>query len=92
MHRSDLRRSCEICRRAGGELGVEFDHRHRPCGADQLRENWRVVPDVGTDMHDVLLDCIGSTERHREALLPLGLPVILLNAVVVKALSELLGG
>ena len=40
----------------------------------------------------ILLDCIGSTERHREALLPLGLPVILSNAVAAKALSELLGG
>ena len=37
----------------------------------------------------ILLDCIGSTERHREAL---RLPIILSNAVVVKALSELLGG
>ena len=40
----------------------------------------------------ILLDCIGFTERHREALLPLGTPVILSNAVVAKALSELLGG
>jgi protein AroM len=40
----------------------------------------------------ILLDCIGFTERHREALLPLGLPVILSNAVAAKALSELLGG
>ena len=40
----------------------------------------------------ILLDCIGFTERHREALLPLGLPVILSNAVAAKSLSELLGG
>ena len=40
----------------------------------------------------ILLDCIGFAERHREALLPLGLPVILSNAVAAKALSELLGG
>ena len=40
----------------------------------------------------ILLDCIGFTERHREALLPLGLPVILSNVVAAKGLSELLGG
>src|SRR5260370_6506381 len=40
----------------------------------------------------ILLDYIGFTERHREALLPLRLPVILSNAVAAKALSELLGG
>jgi protein AroM len=44
----------------------------------------------GTDA--ILLDCIGFTERHRRALLPLGLPVILSNAVAAKLLSELLGG
>jgi protein AroM len=40
----------------------------------------------------ILLDCIGFSERHRQALLPLGLPVILSNAVAAKLLSELLGG
>jgi protein AroM len=40
----------------------------------------------------LLLDCIGFTERHREALLPLDLPVILSNAVAAKAVGELLGG
>jgi protein AroM len=40
----------------------------------------------------ILLDCIGFTERHREALLPLDLPVILSNAVAAKAVGELLGG
>ena len=40
----------------------------------------------------ILLDCIGFTERHREMLVPLGAPVILSNAIVAKALGELLGG
>ena len=40
----------------------------------------------------ILLDCIGFTEWHRETLLPLGVPVILSNALAAKALSELLGG
>lgn len=40
----------------------------------------------------LLLDCIGFIERHRAALAPLGLPVILSNAVVAKAVGELLGG
>jgi protein AroM len=40
----------------------------------------------------ILLDCIGFTERHRAALSGLGLPVILSNAVVAKAVAELFGG
>jgi protein AroM len=40
----------------------------------------------------ILLDCIGFTERHRGALRPLGLPVILSNAVVAKAVGELFAG
>jgi len=40
----------------------------------------------------ILLDCIGFTERHRSALAGLGLPVILSNAVVAKAVGELLEG
>jgi protein AroM len=40
----------------------------------------------------ILLDCIGFTERHRAALVGLGLPVILSNAIVAKAVGELLGG
>jgi len=40
----------------------------------------------------ILLDCIGFTEHHRAALAPLGLPVILSNAVVAKAVGELFGG
>jgi protein AroM len=38
----------------------------------------------------IVLDCIGFTERHRAALAPLGLPVMLSNAVVARALGELL--
>jgi protein AroM len=40
----------------------------------------------------VLLDCIGFVERHRAMLSPLGLPVILSNAIVAKAVGELLEG
>ena len=40
----------------------------------------------------ILLDCIGFTERHRAALSGLGLPVILSNAIVAKAVAELFGG
>jgi len=40
----------------------------------------------------ILLDCIGFTERHRAALGPLNLPVMLSNAVVAKAVGELLEG
>ena len=40
----------------------------------------------------ILLDCIGFTERHRQALSPLDLPIILSNAVAAKAVGELLGG
>ena len=40
----------------------------------------------------ILLDCIGFTERHRAALSPLGLPVMLSNAIVAKAVGELLEG
>jgi protein AroM len=40
----------------------------------------------------ILLDCIGFTERHRTALQPLDLPVILSNAIAAKAVAELLGG
>ena len=52
---------------------------------------------AGRDLHAegaeaILLDCIGFTERHRSALNPLGLPVILSNAVVAKAVGELFGG
>jgi protein AroM len=40
----------------------------------------------------ILMDCIGFTDRHRAVLQPLGIPVILSNAVAAKAVSELLGG
>ena len=40
----------------------------------------------------VLLDCIGFTERHRDTLAVLDMPIILSNAVVAKAVGELLGG
>jgi protein AroM len=40
----------------------------------------------------ILLDCIGFTECHRAALAGVGLPVILSNAVVAKAVGELLEG
>ena len=39
----------------------------------------------------ILLDCIGFTEHHREALRPLGLPVLLSNAIAGKAVGELFG-
>jgi protein AroM len=52
------------------------------------------VAEAGADLKArgaaaILLDCIGFTERHREALQPLGLPVILSNAVAAKAVGEL---
>jgi protein AroM len=37
----------------------------------------------------LLLDCIGFTERHREAAAASGLPVLLSNAIVAKAVGEL---
>jgi protein AroM len=40
----------------------------------------------------ILLDCIGFTERHRAVLASLGVPVILSNAVVAKAVGELFAG
>ena len=40
----------------------------------------------------VLLDCIGFTERHRDTLAALDVPVILSNALVAKAVGELFGG
>ena len=52
---------------------------------------------VGRDLQErgaeaILLDCIGFTERHRDALAGIGLPVILSNAIAAKAAGELLGG
>jgi protein AroM len=37
----------------------------------------------------VLLDCIGFTERHRRAAAESGLPILLSNALVAKAVGEL---
>jgi len=55
------------------------------------------VLNTGRELRDkgaeaILLDCIGFTERHRAILAPLGLPVILSNAVVAKAVGELFEG
>jgi len=50
----------------------------------------RELQDKGAEA--ILLDCIGFTERHRTILAPLGLPVILSNAVVAKAVGELFEG
>jgi protein AroM len=50
----------------------------------------RELRDKGAEA--ILLDCIGFTERHRAILAPLGLPVILSNAVVAKAVGELFEG
>jgi hypothetical protein len=49
-----MRRLRKIRRGADGELAIEFDRRHPPRSADQLRENRRVVADPGADMHDML--------------------------------------
>jgi protein AroM len=46
----------------------------------------------GNGAEAILLDCIGFTERHRTALGALGLPVMLSNAIVAKAVGELLEG
>ena len=55
----------------------------RAAGADLVRRGAEAL----------LLDCIGFTERHRASLAAAtGLPVILSNAVVAKALGELLPG
>jgi protein AroM len=55
------------------------------------------VPRAGEELkakgaEGILLDCIGFTERHRAMLAPLGLPMILSNAIVAKAVGELLEG
>src|SRR3954466_5389885 len=52
---------------------------------------------VGRDLQErgaeaILLDCICFTDRHRDALAKIGLPVILSNAIAAKAAGELLGG
>jgi protein AroM len=40
----------------------------------------------------LLLDCIGFTERHRSRLAAIGLPVILSNALMAKAVGEVFSG
>jgi protein AroM len=40
----------------------------------------------------ILLDCIGFTERHRAALQPLEIPLILSTTLAAKAVCELVGG
>lgn len=59
-------------------------------GSDALLAAGGRLREAGAEA--ILLDCIGFTERHREALDPLGMPVILSNAVVAKAVGELFGG
>ena len=64
-----------------------------PYGADTEAELRR----AGTELkargaEAILLDCIGFTERHRVVLEPVGIPVILSNAAIAKAVSELFGG
>jgi protein AroM len=64
-----------------------------PYGADAEAEVRRTGTELKTrGAEAIVLDCIGFTERHRNALQPLGLPVILSNAVAAKAAAELLGG
>ena len=57
---------------------------------DALLDAGKQLKAQGADA--ILLDCIGFTERHRAALAGLAMPVILSNAVVAKAVSELLEG
>jgi protein AroM len=59
-------------------------------GDDAALDAGRGLQERGAEA--ILLDCIGFTERHRTMLAPLGLPVILSNAVVAKAVGELLEG
>jgi len=88
-----------IASQIGSESG-KWRPLHRPpvfAAASPYAATPDAVVDAGKELQArgadaILLDCIGFTERHREALLPLGTPVILSNAVAAKALSELLGG
>ena len=88
-----------IASQIGSESG-KWRPLHRPpvfAAASPYAATPDAVVDAGKELQArgadaILLDCIGFTERHREALLALGTPVILSNAVAAKALSELLGG
>jgi protein AroM len=57
---------------------------------EPLRNAGEALREQGAEA--ILLDCIGFTERHRTALAPLGLPVMLSNAIAAKAVGELLEG
>ena len=57
---------------------------------DAVGEAGAVLKSCGAQA--ILLDCIGFTERHRAALAGLAMPVILSNAIIAKAVGELLGG
>jgi protein AroM len=88
-----------IASQIGSERG-KWRPLHRPpifAAASPYAGNENALVDAGKQLKAqgadaILLDCIGFTERHRQALLPLGMPVIVSNAVAAKALSELLGG
>jgi protein AroM len=66
--------------------------------ASPYTDDFDALRQAGTDLagpgvEALLLDCIGFTERHREALVAAtGLPVILSIAVAAKAVGELLAG
>jgi protein AroM len=59
-------------------------------GDDAVLAAGRSLKEEGAEA--ILLDCIGFTDRHRAMLAPLALPVILSNAIVAKAVGELLEG
>ncbi len=59
-------------------------------GAAAVLDAGRTLQAKGAEA--ILLDCIGFTERHRAALAPLGPPIMLSNAIVAKAVAELLDG
>lgn len=59
-------------------------------GDDAVRRAGKELKTQGAE--GLLLDCIGFTERHRAMVAPFGLPVILSNAIVAKAVGELLEG
>jgi protein AroM len=64
-----------------------------PYGADPEAEVRRAGAELtARGAEAILLDCIGFIERHRAALQPFDIPVILSNAVAAKTVSELLGG
>jgi protein AroM len=59
-------------------------------GDDAVRRAGEELKTQGAE--GLLLDCIGFTEQHRAMVAPLGVPVILSNAIVAKAVGELLEG